>query len=93
VFADRDGLWRPKVGASDGVIEPVPAPWFDRFLLRWLPKLALSRAQARAELRRLEQQLAEPPGTVRMQPWNHAEQRWEPAGVLRPSPWRARGRR
>jgi hypothetical protein len=28
--------------------------WFDCWLLRWFPKLALSRAQARAELRRLE---------------------------------------
>jgi hypothetical protein len=54
VFTDRDRVWRPKRGASDGVIEPVPEPWFDRFLLRWLPKSALSRAQARAELRRLE---------------------------------------
>jgi hypothetical protein len=93
VFTDRDGVWRPKVGASVGVVEPVPEPWFDRFLPRWLPHLALQRAQVRAELRRLEQQLAEPPGTVRVQSWNHTAQRWEPAGSLLPSPWVARRRR
>jgi hypothetical protein len=87
VFADRDGVWRPKRGAAVGVIEPVPEPWFDRLLLRWLPHLALQRAQARAELRRLEQQVAEPPGTCRMQAWSHTAQRWEPAGSLLPSPW------
>jgi hypothetical protein len=92
VFADRDGVWRPKRGAAVGVIESVPEPWFDRLLLRWLPHLALQRAQARAEVRRLEQQLVEPPGTVRMQSWNHQEQRWEAAGSLLPSPWVARGR-
>jgi hypothetical protein len=58
-----------------------------RFLLRWLPKLALRRARARAELRRLEQQLAEPPGTCRIQAWSDARQRSEPAGSLLPSPW------
>jgi hypothetical protein len=47
IFLDRGTLWRPKVGASDGVIEEVPPPWFDRLLLRWLPTLALRRAQAR----------------------------------------------
>jgi len=56
--------------------------------LSWLPQLALRRAQARAALRRLEAQLAEPPGTVRMQAWNDRDQRWEPAGVLLPSPYR-----
>jgi len=88
MFVDRGVLYRPKVGAGDGVIEPVPLPAFDRFLLRWLPHLALRRAQARAALRRLEAQLAEPPGTVRMQSWNHRDQRWERAGVLLPSPYR-----
>jgi hypothetical protein len=68
-------------------------PWFERFLLRWFPHLALSRAQARAALRRLEQELAEPPGTVRIQNWNHKTQRWDAAGLLLPSPWRGRGRR
>jgi hypothetical protein len=93
VFADRDGVWRPQRGGGAGTIEPVPPPWFDGFLLRWLPKLALGRAQARAELRRLEQQLVEPPGTCRMQSWNHEAQRWEPGGSLLPSPWVARRQR
>jgi hypothetical protein len=92
MFVERGVLYRPKIGASEGVIEPVPEAWFDRWLLRWLPKLALGRAQARAELRRLERQLAEPPGTCRLQTWNHAAQRWEPAGSLLPSPWIARRR-
>jgi hypothetical protein len=26
VFADRDGVWRLKRGAGDGVVEPVPDP-------------------------------------------------------------------
>jgi hypothetical protein len=93
MFVDRGVLYRPKIGAGEGVIEEVPLPWFDGFLLRWLPKLALSRAHARAELRRLEQQLAEPPGTCRMQSWNHEAQRWEPAGSLLPSPWAGAPRR
>jgi hypothetical protein len=84
VFADRDGAWRPKVGAGDGVLEPVPEPWIERLLLRWLPGVARRRAEARAALRRLHQQVAEPPGTVRMKSWNHARQRWESAGVLLP---------
>jgi hypothetical protein len=93
LFVDRGVLYRPKIGAGAGVIEPVPEPWFDRLLLRWLPKLALQRAQARAELRRLEQQVAEPPGTCRLQSWNHQAQRWDPAGVVLPSPWVARRQR
>jgi hypothetical protein len=88
VFADRDGLWRRKVGAGDGVLEEVPPPWIDRVLLRWLPGVALRRAEARAALRRLQAQVAEPPGTVRMKSWSHERQRWEPAGVLLPRRWR-----
>jgi hypothetical protein len=90
MFVERGVRYRPQVGAGDGVIAPVPDPWFDRFVLRWLPHLALRRARARAELRRLEPQLAEPPGTCRMQSWNHAAQRWEPAGVLLPPEFRGR---
>jgi hypothetical protein len=90
MFMERGVLYRPTVGGNDGEIEPVPAPWFDRWLLRWLPKLALSRAQARAALRQLEQQMASPPGTVHLKNWNSQEQRWEPAGSLPPSPFRTR---
>jgi len=32
MFVERGVLWRPKRGAGDGVIEPVPDPCFDRFL-------------------------------------------------------------
>jgi hypothetical protein len=65
----------------------VPEPWFDRVLLRWLPGLALRRAQARAALRRLEPQIERPPTAVRVQSWNHAAQRWDPPHCLPSSPW------
>jgi hypothetical protein len=90
MFVERGVLYRPKIGGHQGEIEPVPEPWFDRLLLRWLPQLALSRAQARAELQRLQQQVAEPPGTIRLKNWNPQGQRWEPAGSVLPSPFRTR---
>jgi len=90
IFVDRGVRWRPQRGAADGIIEPVPDPWFDRVVLRWLPHWALARARARAAIRRLEQQQAEPPGTCRMQRLNPTTQRWEPAGVLLPPEFRGR---
>jgi hypothetical protein len=54
LFVDRDGVWRPKPGATDGIIERVPEPWLERFFLRWFPHVALRRRQARAALARLE---------------------------------------
>jgi hypothetical protein len=77
MFLDRGTLWRPQVGAGQGIIEPVPAPWFDRLLLRWLPRLALQRAQARAALARLHEQQTRPATGVRVRTWDHATQRWE----------------
>jgi hypothetical protein len=71
VFADRDGLWRPKIGASVGVVERVPLPWIDRFFLRWLPHLALRRAQALAALRRLEAPHEQHPSGVTVRNWDH----------------------
>jgi hypothetical protein len=93
IFAERGIVWQPKVGAGQGIIEEVPAPWFDRVLLRWFPHVALSRAQARAALRRLDEQRTTPPGTVTVRRWDHATQRWQPAvppppaSVLRDRRW------
>jgi hypothetical protein len=92
LFLDRGVLWRPRVGASVGVIEEVPPPWFDALLLRWWPTWALRRAQAWQALRQLEQQVAEAPGMVRMQSWSHADQRWEQPRWIPTSFW-AGGRR
>jgi len=74
LFVDHDGVWRQKRGASDGVIEPVPEPWLERFLLRWFPHLALRRRQARAALARLEVQVAAHQVTVRS--WDHRAHEW-----------------
>jgi hypothetical protein len=87
MFVERGVLYRPKIGAGAGVIEEVPLPWFEAFLLRWLPKLALSRAQARAALARLQEQQARSPTGVRVRNWDHSTQRWEPPEWVPSSPW------
>jgi hypothetical protein len=87
LFVDHDGVWRQKRGASDGVIEPVPEPWLERFLLRWFPHLALRRRQAQAELARLAAHLEQPPTAVQVQSWNHAARRWDAPTWLPSSPW------
>jgi hypothetical protein len=94
LFIERGVLYRPKVGAGDGVIEEVPLPRFDAFLVRWFPQAALRRARARAALQRLDQQRAAPPaGTVTVRRWDHERQCWDlpvpppPASVLRDRHW------
>jgi hypothetical protein len=93
VFADRDGIWRLTPGASDGVVERVPEPWFERLLLAWLPHVALRRRQARAALARLEASLHQHPSGTTVRTWDHEAQRWSPpippppASVLRDRRW------
>jgi hypothetical protein len=93
LFVDHDGVWRQKRGATDGVIERVPEPWLERFLLRWFPHLALRRRQAQAALARLEAQGGQHPNRVTVRRWDHEAQRWTPPQPPPPAggpsfPWR-----
>jgi hypothetical protein len=94
LFVNHDGVWRQKRGASDGIIEPLPEPWVERFLLRWFPHLALRRRQARAALVRLEAQVAAQAHQVTVRSWDHRAQEWSVpvpppglASVLRDRRW------